>query len=74
MFRPGRKDKTRAKTYGRITDKNGYSRLDMFELTWFKECNSIEIGSQLTKNQYCINADTLIEFINQNKPDIFEPF
>lgn len=72
MFK--KKDKTKAKTYGGITDKEGYTRLDFFDLEFMQEMNTIIIRSKLTKNSYRINADTLIEFINQNKPDIFEPF
>lgn len=68
------RNKTRAKTYGLITDKDDTSRLDHFRLSWFQERNTILIRSDLTGIEFGINADTLIEFINQNKPDIFEPF
>lgn len=74
MFNPGKKNKKKAKTYGGITDKGGFTRLDMYELEFIQDMNTITIRSQLTKNTFRINADTIIEFINQNKPDIFEPF
>ena len=48
--------------------------LDMYSLHFEKEKNSITIKSTWTDIEFHIKADDIIEFINQNKPDIFEPF
>lgn len=68
------KNKYKAKTYGLLIDKEDNSRLDHYQLSWFRERNTVFIKSELTGLTFGINADTLIEFINTNKPDIFEPF
>lgn len=68
------KNKYKAKTYGLIVDKDDSSRLDLYDFSWLQERNTIMIRSKLTGITFGINADTLIEFINTNKPDIFEPF
>ena len=67
------------KTFGTITvpdkkDGTEDTLLDMYSLHFDKECNRVSIRSTRTDIEIGINADTLIEFINPNKPDIFEPF
>lgn len=48
--------------------------LDSFSMHFDKDKNKISIRSTWTDIEIGINADDIIDFINRNKPDIFEPF
>ncbi len=71
-----------AKVFGTISVPDKESKkendmntlLDMYSMHFQKDQNTITIKSTWTDIEFHIKADDLIEFINKNKPDIFEPF
>lgn len=77
-----RRKKIIAKVHGLISVPDKESKkeddmntlLDMYSLHFQQERNTITIKSAWTDIEFHIKADDLIEFINRNKPDIFEPF
>ena len=71
-----------AKVFGTISVPDKKSKkendmntlLDMYSMHFQQDKNTITIKSTWTDIEFHIKADDLIEFINKNKPDIFEPF
>jgi len=62
------------KTTGTFTKPDNTTLLDVYALHFDRDRNKVSIRSTWSDIEIGINADALIEFINRNKPDIFEPF
>lgn len=68
------KDIRKAKTYGLMVYEDGTPALDLLNMTFISERDTIEVHSSLKGVTIGININTLAEFINKNRPDLFEPF
>lgn len=65
------------KTSAVITDLNvdkPVPQLDIINVMFIPERDTITIHSPMTNIDIGININTFAEFININRPDLFEPF
>lgn len=69
-----KKDERRMKTYSVLVYPDGSNAMDLTDFTFLQERDIIYIHSKLTNISLGININTLSEFININRPDLFREF
>lgn len=69
-----KKDPRRIKTYSVLVRPDGSNAMDLTDMTFIEERDIVYIHSKLTNISIGININTLAEFMNVNRPDLFEPF
>ena len=62
------------KTYAVLTYPDGSLAMDLTDVTFVEERDTIYFHSKLSNISIGINVNTLAEFLNINRPDLFEPF
>lgn len=69
-----KKDPRRMKTYAVLTYPDGSLAMDLTDVTFVEERDTVYFHSKLSNISIGINVNTLAEFLNINRPDLFEPF
>lgn len=62
------------RVFGLRVDSDNSSAMDLFIFQHVPETNTIRITSKCKNITFGISVDHLIEFINKNKPIIFDDF
>lgn len=69
-----KKDERKMKTYSVLVYADGSQAMDLTDFTFIKERDMVYIHSKLTNISLGINVNTLSEFLNINRPDLFQEF
>ena len=69
-----KKDERKMKTHSVLVYADGSQAMDLTDFTFIKERDMVYIHSKLTNISLGINVNTLSEFLNINRPDLFQEF